>query len=185
MNAVIIWFIIVQVICLVSFGCGSLKKVGLASPAGVQKQENLELKDADFQSIAEYYRRLYSLSEEDLSREHSQAQQRLSENNQPIDRIRLALLLSLPHAAFKDYSRSLTLLNDYSNDPANQSSTLKDFLFFLSSFIQELKNQDERYQKLDQKLKEEKKLREALEQKLEELKTIEKNILERDKKGSP
>jgi hypothetical protein len=97
----------------------------------------------------------------------------------------LALLLSLPRAPFKDYDRSLSLINEYLNDPASQDSKLKDFLFILSSFVQELKNQDERYQKLDQKLKEEKKQRDVLEQKLEELKTIEKNLLERDKKSTP
>ncbi len=185
MSPVIIWFIVFQIVCLMSFGCGSLKMMSQASPAGSQKEESLVLKDSDIKSVLEYYRHLYSLSEEELNREYSQAQQTLSESNKPIDRVRLVLLLSLPRASFKDYDRSLSLVNDYLNDPASQDSKLKDFLFILSSFIQELKNQDERYQKLDQKLKEEKKQKDVLEQKLEELKTIEKNLLERDKKNRP
>jgi DNA repair ATPase RecN len=185
MNPVIIWFIAFQIVCLLSFGCGNLKVMHQASPAEIQREESLVLKDSDIKSVLEYYRHLYSLNEEELNREYSQAQQTLSESNQLIDRIRLALLLSMPRAPFKEYDRSLTLVKDYLNDPSQQDSRLKDFLSILSSFIQELKSQDERYQKLDQKLKEEKKQREALEQKLEELKTIEKNLLERDKKNKP
>ncbi len=185
MNRVIIGLILFQIVCFMSFGCGGLKTIGQVSSTWIQKEESLTLKDSDMESVLEYYRHLYSFSGEELDKEYSRAQQILAESNQPINRIRLALLLSFPPAPFKDYDRSLTLLNDYLNDPVNQDSKLKDFLFFLSSSIQELKNQDERYQKLDQKLKEEKKQREVLQQKLEELKTIEKTLQERDNKNSP
>jgi hypothetical protein len=185
MSPAVIWLILFQIVCLILFGCSSFKKISQAPPAGSQVEGSLILKDSDTESILEYYRHLHSLSEEELNREYTQAQQTLSEKKRSIDRIRLVLLLSLPHASFKDYDRSLTFLKDDLNDAGGQDSALKDFLFFLSAFIQELKNQDERYQKLEQKLKEEKKQREVLEQKLEELKAIEKNLLERDKKNSP
>jgi len=163
-----------------SFGCQSLGNTNQALPAGIQKKESLVLKDSDLKSVLEYDRHLLSLSEEELNREYAHNQQTFSESDNSVDRLQLILLLSLPSATFKDYDRSLTLLNDYLNNSIGQDSTLNDFLFLLSFFIQELKNQDERYQKLDQMLGEEKKQRELLQQKLEELTTIEKNLQERN-----
>jgi hypothetical protein len=88
------------------------------------------------------------------------------------------LLLSLPKAPFKDYDRSLALLQDEMDDPDGRDPALRDFLFSLSSWIGEMKS-------LDQKLRDERKQREALQQKLEGLKAIEKNLLEQEKKKQP
>jgi hypothetical protein len=169
----------------VSFGCGNLKIIDQSSPTGIQKEGKLALNDSDLGSVLEYYRHLYSSNEEELNQAYAQAQQKFSEHNQAVDRIRLILLLSLPHVSFKDYDRSLALIQDYLSGSNSQDSALKDFLFFLSSFVQELKTQQQQYQDLDQRLKEEKKQKEVLQQKLEELKAIEKTLQERENKKSP
>jgi hypothetical protein len=133
------------------------------------------------QSIFDYFAYINTLSEEELSAEYAQAKDAFSQNNQPLNRLRLALLLGLPQAGFKDYDRSLDLLAEYLDDPNSQDQFFKEFSLFLSAMILKFKEQDQRARNLDVKLKEES---EVLQKKLEELKTIEKTIMERGK-GQP
>ncbi|MEW6325550.1 MAG: hypothetical protein AB1515_09215 [Nitrospirota bacterium] len=166
---------------LAVLGCQGLARP--ASPAAGPEESRVSLEGSDVRSVLEYYRRLDALSESDLQREFSRAQQEAS-GRRPVDQIRLAVLLGLPRAPFKDYDRSLALLTDAAGSAA-QDAVLKDFLLWFSSLVQELKRQGEQYQKLDLKFKEEKKQRELLQQKLDELATIEKQLLERDRPKNP
>jgi len=108
-----------------------------------------------------------------------------ADHRSPADRIRLAMLLGLPRAPFKNYDRSLTLFDEVLRDPFGRNADAKAFLAAFSAMVLELKRQSEQYQTLDTKLKEERKQRELLQQKLDELTTIEQKLLEQGSKKSP
>ncbi|HUJ78976.1 MAG TPA: hypothetical protein VLY45_01525 [Nitrospiria bacterium] len=136
-------------------------------------------------SLLEYARGLEVLNEAALQEEFTRAQQAVTERHQPGDRIRLALLLGDPRAPFKDYDRSLALLDEVVADQTGQDDASRALAGFLSSMVREFKKQGDQYLKLDAKYKEEKKQRELLQQKLDELTTIEQKLLEQGTKKSP
>lgn len=180
------WPVFLVLILQVSFGCMALGKINRNSMGTDSGQEWAVIqKSDDPSSLLGYFRYIHALNEPELQSEHERVQQAFSKDQRPIDRFRLALLLSLPQGPLRDYEGSLNLLADYVNDSDGQDPFLRDLAFLLSSMLNRLKDQQERHQKLDQKLKEEQKLNETLQKKLEELKTIEKSLMERDKNQGP
>lgn len=156
-----------------------------------------------------YFRHLDKLSKDKLALERKNTQKAALEFDDPIHRLRLAMLLSLPqHSESQDYDHALELLTNYLNDTATIDPMLRDFSLFLSAFIRHLKEQEEgnrhldktlkkqehrnrhldeilkkqeaQYQELAQKLKLEETRSGKLQKMIEELKTIEKNIMKRD-----
>jgi hypothetical protein len=184
MNPAFFCFLLVQLAVLTLFGCPDLKNKHHFPPAET-KIGDLLGQESHVVSVIYYYRYLHSLSEGELEREHAHAKQDLSEKHQPISRLRMGLILGIPQAPFKDYHQSQKFLEDYILDPAVQDPTLKEFLLIVSSYAQELENQQNRRQHLEKDWKDEKKERELLQEKLEELKTIEKSLLERENKTRP
>jgi hypothetical protein len=140
---------------------------------------------ADVRDLADYFLSLEALDQEGLQQEFTRAQDAAANRRQPGDRIRLAMLLGLPRAPFKNYEQSLTLFDDVIRDPAGRDDAVKALLAAFSAMVLELKRQSDQYQKLDAKLKEERKQRELLQQKLDELTTIEQKLLEQGSEKSP
>lgn len=167
-------------------GCAGFEFASHRSPtAPVVGGKPAALEGSEVASLLKYAQSLDSLNEEELQQEFSRAQQVATERHQPGDRMRLALLLGFPRAPFKDYDRSLALLDEASADPAAQDAVSKAFVSLVASAVREFKRQGEQYQKLDARYKEEKKQRDLLQQKLDELTTIEQKLLEQGSKKSP
>jgi hypothetical protein len=171
--------------CVMMLGCSAPDFARGPVPVDTQRAAPATVEGSDTTSLLEYYLSLEALGEEELQQEFARAQQVASERHQPADRVRLAMLLGLTRAPFRNYDRSLALLDEAINDPAGRDPAAKTFLAFLSSQVREFKRQGEQYQKLDVKLKEEKKQKELLQQKLDELTTIEQKLLEQGSKKGP
>jgi len=173
--------------CLISAaGCAGFDFTSFrAHSAPVDGKQPAAQERSDVAALLQYARSLDTLNDQELQEEFSRAQQAETERHQPADRIRLALLLGDPRAPFKDYDRSLALLDAASADPAGQDDASRALVSLLSSMVREFKRQGEQYQKLDAKYKDEKKQRELLQQKLDELTTLEQKLLEQGTKKSP
>jgi hypothetical protein len=173
--------------CLITAaGCAGLDFTGhRAHPATVEEHQPAAQESSQVADLLEYARSMDSLNDQELQQEFARAQQAVTEHRQPGDRIRLALLLGFPRAPFKDYDRSLALLDEASADPAGQNDASRVLVSFISSMVREFKRQGEQYQKLDAKYKDEKKQRELLQQKLDELTSLEQKLLEQGTKKNP
>jgi len=130
--------------------------------------------------IVSYFRFLNSLPEKALKQEHARTQKEFAQDQSPINRLRLAMLLGFTQTKHRDTQRSLELLNSYMENPDTQDPMLRDFSFLLASFVQQFKHQDKGYEKVRQQLKKERTENKKLKKMIEELKTIEKNIMKRD-----
>jgi len=172
-------------VCLAVAGCAGLDFGHRPSSADPQRTARAVTEGMDVHDLADYYLSLEALDQEELQREFARVQAAAADHRSPADRIRLAMLLGLPRAPFKNYDRSLTLFDEVLRDPFGRNADAKAFLAAFSAMVLELKRQSEQYQTLDTKLKEERKQRELLQQKLDELTTIEQKLLEQGSKKSP
>ncbi|GEM_PF-6757735 len=147
--------------------------------------KTIEKKDApekpiEIAVIVSYFRFLNSLPEKALKQEYTRTQKEFSQDQSPINRLRLAMLLGFTHTKHRDTQRSLDLLNGYMDDPNTHDPMLRDFSFLLSSFVQQFKAQDSNNKKISRQLKKERAENKKLKTMIEELKTIEKNLMKRE-----
>ena len=153
--------------------CGNCTAIGVGTK-----------KDAETIETLRYFSRIRGLQSEDLSREHAAAVLALAKQKTAPNRIKLAFLLCLPNAAFRDDVRASALLAEVLDDKKANAS-LGNLAELLIYQISEQKRQEERYQKANQSLKDEQKRADQLEQKLDALKNIEKSIIQRESKTVP
>ena len=72
-----------------------------------------------------------------------------------LNRLQLALLLSLPGASFRDDNAAIALLQPFVKDKGREGSTLRPLAILLQSELLELRRTDEALQQQSAKLKEE------------------------------
>lgn len=139
-------------------------------------------KPSDLAIIISYFRFLNALPQQAIKQERQRTRQEFDEDQSPVNRLRLAMVLGLKNHDPKNTSRSLSLLEGISKDP-DQDPMLSDFSFLLFTMIQKLKNDARHRQDLSQKLREKSNENKTLKKMIEELKAIEKNIMEREHPG--
>jgi hypothetical protein len=111
-----------------------------------------------------YYQQLRKLSGSDLAREHETARQSYTRSRTDYERIRLAMVLSVPGFAFSDDARALELLDPVSK---NRNGQLQGLAFLLAVHLQERRRLDANAQ--------------GLQQKLDALRSLERSMIERKK----
>jgi len=117
---------------------------------------------SDAESLLSYFSQLRKLSGSELAREHDSARQAFSSGRSEFNRIRLAMVVTLPNTPFYDDYRALDLLEPLAR---NADSQLSGLAALLVSQIQERKRLDANTQ--------------ALQQKLDALKSLERSLIER------
>jgi hypothetical protein len=117
---------------------------------------------SDTDTLMGYYQGLKSLSAPDLAREHETARQALARARTDYNRVRYAMVLALPNAAFTDETRALETLEPVVK---NTGGSLQPLAALLSSQLQERKRLDANAQ--------------ALQQKLDALRSLERRMIER------
>ncbi|MGH8751335.1 MAG: hypothetical protein ACREUV_06490 [Burkholderiales bacterium] len=137
------------------FGCTVIKEVTRST--------------SEVEDYLAYYSYAANLSGEDLKKEYGALNQTYAKRKSDANRVRLALLLSLPGTGFRDDARALGLLKEVKT---SENSELKDFTSLLAAHIAEHRKQEE-------KIKTEQGRADEMEQKLEALKSIERSIIER------
>jgi hypothetical protein len=117
---------------------------------------------SDVESLLAYYQQVKGMSGAELGREHDTARQAYARSRTEFNRVRFAMMLSLPNTTFSDSGRALELLEPVSrnfNGPFHGLATL------LVTHLQERKRLDASVQ--------------GLQQKLDALKSLERSMIER------
>lgn len=160
-------------------GCAIVES---AQPLNVENEKKPALLTAKANEVAlvlAFFQRIRGLPADSLAAEYALATQALAKQRSDTNRLRLALLLSLPNTAFRDDGRATSLAEETLANKA-MDAELKLLALYIAAVAGEQKRQEDRYQAISQKLKEEERRAEARQQKLDALKTIEKDLINRE-----
>ncbi|MBI3528034.1 MAG: hypothetical protein HY067_08685 [Betaproteobacteria bacterium] len=143
-------------------------------------QAVVEPMQSDPDRIARFYDRLLTLKAHELAGELDATRQSFEKDGSELNRLQLALLLSLPGASFRDDNAAIALLHAFVKDKGREGSTLRPLAILLQSELLELRRTEEALQQQSAKLKEEQRRVEALQQKLEAILDMEMKMIERE-----
>jgi hypothetical protein len=151
--------IIASLVAALAAGCAPQPTVVVEKTApGVVRPVPASESDA----LLGYYQSLRGLSAADLGREHDAARQAYARARSDYNRVRYAMVLTLPGAAFQDDGRALEMLEPVARNPNGQ---LQPLAHLLATHLQDRKRLDANAQ--------------ALQQKLDALRSLERNMIER------
>lgn len=134
--------------------------------------------DADAKAAIDalrYFHHAMTLPPERLRTEYLAAEQAFLHDGRPLNRVRLAILLSLPYTDFHSSANALNLLGEYLEGPSE--GPLSQFAFLLATVMLEQANTNQRLKTFQRKT-------EALQQQLNDLKSIEENLSRRQLPGT-
>ena len=146
-------------------GCGTLRDMEAGGKEPWVKP-NTPSPVSDLDSLLLYFQHLKKLSGAELGKEHDSVSQAYARTRSEFDRVRLAMVLSLPNSPFRDEPRALELLDPMAK---NRQAALHGLAFLLSAQIQEQKRLDGSVQ--------------SLQGKLDALKSLERSLTEREQSG--
>ncbi|MCW5603283.1 MAG: hypothetical protein KIT18_01860 [Burkholderiales bacterium] len=164
-------------------GCGTLdsaESVGsVGAPVVVKEAEPVVLKEraqqpSEHERLLDYYARVKVMPVAELGREHDNVRHAYTASRSDFDRMRLAMILTLPGTAPGNQARGLELL-----DPLvkNRRASLHGLALLLWGHVQEQRRLESSVQSLQQNSQ-------ALQQKLDALRSLEKSLIERDRAGA-
>jgi hypothetical protein len=140
---------------------------------------------SDVERLLEYHQRAVTLKGPELAREYDRARLAFERDGSDLHRMRLALMLSIPGAAFRDDSAAIGLLQPILKDRRQPESDLRPLAQLLQSYVLELRRTEDALQAQSAKLREEQRRAEALQQKLEALLEMEMKMIEREQSAQP
>ena len=156
---VLLWFGCAVVVA----GCGVLRMAEPLEPAP-WVQAGMPRPASDAESLLLYFQHVRKLSGADVSREHEAARQAYARARTDFNRVRLAMVLSLPGTAFYDDTRALDLCDTVAK---HEGGRLQGLAALLGSHLQEQKRLTASAQ--------------GLQQKLDALKSLERSMIERSR----
>lgn len=130
-----------------------------------------------FQGLVHYAQWLRQRAPETLAGTRDEAEQRAADSGTAADRLRLALVLSVPGTGFRDEPRARALVDDVMVRTQDQDTGMHAFATLLATNLSDRQWVRERLQR---RLSSERQRRKWLERKLEELKDIEQQLDRRD-----
>jgi hypothetical protein len=116
----------------------------------------------DAENLLRYYQHIRRIGPAELAREHESARHAFARSRADYNRVRLAMLLSLPGTAFADDARALELLDPLTKNP---NGSLHALAFLLAAQLQERRRLEASAQ--------------SLQQKLDALRSLERSLIER------
>ena len=144
-------------------GCGVLRVSEPLEPAP-WVQAGTPQPASDAESLLLYFQYIRNLSGAELSREHEAARQAYARALTDFNRVRLAMVLSLPGTAFNDDARALELCETAAK---HEGGRLQGLALLLGSYLQEQKRLTASAQ--------------GLQQKLDALRSLERSMIERSR----
>jgi hypothetical protein len=144
-------------------GCGVLRMAEPLEPAP-WVQAGTPQPASDAESLLLYFQHIRKLSGAEVSREHEAAREAYARVRTDFNRLRLAMVLSLPGTAFYDDTRALDLCDTVSK---HEGGRLQGLGLLLGSHLHEQKRLHASAQ--------------ALQQKLDALKSLERSMIERSR----
>lgn len=115
----------------------------------------------------------------ELTRDYDKARQSLVQTKNNVNRLRVALLLSLPNTSFHDNGAALTLTNEVLKDTKSAGAGLRGLASLLNTSLNE---QQKIAEDGSQKLKDEQRRADGLQEKVDAIKKMEKNLIRRDQR---
>ena len=146
---------------LLAAGCGALRSLETGGEPWVRAGGPRPVSDSE--SLLMYFEYVRKLPAAALANEHDTVRQLYAHAHSDFNRVRYAMLLSIPGAAFNDDARAIEALEPLLRNP---DAALHHLGFMVSAQIQEQRRGQ------------------GLQQKLEALKSLEKNLIERDPGGA-
>jgi hypothetical protein len=144
-------------------GCGVLRIAEPLEPAP-WVQADMPQPASDAESLLLYFQHVRKLSGADLSREHDAARQAYARARTDFNRVRVAMVLSLPGTSFYDETRALDL---YDTVAKHEGGRLQGLALLLGWHLQEQKRLTASAQ--------------GLQQKLDALRSLERSMIERSR----
>lgn len=153
---------------------------------------------SDPDRLTRYCDRMLTLKPSELAGELDAARLSFNNDQSELNRLQLALLLSLPGTSFRNDSAAIALLRPLTKDTGQEGSTLRPLAIWLHSELlefrrieetsqqqtaklrEELRRNEETLQQQAAKLKDEQRRAEALQQKLEAILEMEMKMIERE-----
>lgn len=147
--------------------------------------------------LLDEYRRALALPVEAQQREYQAAVAALDPDAGSLPRLRVALLMTLPRAAWRDDARLLQLLDEAAASARDEEAELRDFALLVQKLVlerlqlmrEELRKAGEAQHKLQnllaerqRQLNDERRRAAELEQKVDALRSIDRDILKRQTK---
>lgn len=139
-----------------------------------------QTKTSDTDRIMKFYARLAPMKATELARELEDARQAFEADRSDLNRMQLAVLLSLPGTSFRDDATAIALLSVLVKDKAREDSDLRPLAIWLHAHLLEARRSDEALQQQSVKLKEEQRRAESLQQKLDAILDMEMKMIERE-----
>ena len=168
--------VLLALMSLLSAGCGALRSVEPADAPEPAERAGTLRPAGDSESLLAYFENVRSLQASELAREYHSARELYAASPSEGNRVRYAMLLSIPGAAFSDNARALEALEPLLK---SQNAALRHLAFIVNAHIGEQR----RGQMLQQKLDQEQRRGQDMQQKLDALKSLEKDLIKRDSGG--
>lgn len=147
-------------------GCAVFKAPEPETPPAPTEVEEIRQPRTELDRLLNYFQRIRKLAGAELGREHDSARLAYTRTRSDFDRLRLAMVLSLPNTGFNNDMRALELLEPMVR---NQNSNLHGLAFLMSAFVQEQRRLGGSVQ--------------GMRQKLDALKSLERSLIEREQAG--
>ncbi len=119
------------------------------SPAPVTEHMR---ESAEVSALLAYYQGLLAMSAEELKSEYQGISQTYARDRSELGRLRLALLMCVPGAAWRDDARLLTLLDGAASRKTPPDSPRRQFVVLLQKLVMERQREQKRADELQQKL---------------------------------
>lgn len=151
-------------------GCALMKTPEEPAPAIEEvtpEPEAAPAGEAGLDRLLRYFRHVRRLGGSELVREHDSVRSAFARSRSEFDRLRLAMVLSLPNTPVSDEARALDLLEPVVK---NQNSDFNGLALLMSSFLQEQRRLGAAVH--------------GMQQKLDALKSMERSLIEREGAGA-
>ena len=136
--------------------------------------------ESDATRFSRFCNRVLAMKGAELAAELEKSREAFDREKSELNRLQLALLLSLPGTASRDDAAALALLAPFARDKSKEGTDLRPFATWLHLQIVESRRLEETLQQQTGKLKDEQKRAEGLQQKLEALLDMEMKMIERE-----
>ena len=153
-------------------------------------QAVVEPLQADDARALHFYGNVLKLKGAELARKLESTRQEFEKDKSELNRLQLAMLLSLPGTGFRDDPAALNLVQPFLNDKRHENSALRPLALMFHSQLSEIKRLDEQRSEIKRleealqqqtaKTREEQRRADALQQKLEAIMEMEMKMIERE-----
>jgi hypothetical protein len=129
--------------------------------------------------VLRYSRYIAGLKDQKLAYEYMQSQQAFAADHSDINRLRFAILISVPHSPVRDGTAAHKLLADYLAQDIKKDQGMRDLAALVLRHLEEQARQEAHFEALKRELKILQAANHDLQEKLNALTSIEKSINER------